>query len=315
MANFTALAAGRHAVLAARGWDVETSGLFGAPPITVVVGEEVHVSLLKALAMLGLGRDRVVRAPVDGEGRMRADALPPIAGPTVVCAQAGNVNSGAFDPIKQICDAAHAADAWVHIDGAFGLWAAAAPERSHLTRGVDEADSWALDAHKWLNVPYDSGIALVRRPEHLTAAMRASAAYLAETTQREPCHYTPEISRRARGIEIWAALRALGRAGVNDLVERTCRYARHLAEDLRAAGYDVLNDVVLNQVLVSFGSDEMTRRVVAGVQADGTCWCGGTVWHNRAAMRISVSSWATTEDDVERSHEAIVRVARQVTSG
>jgi glutamate/tyrosine decarboxylase-like PLP-dependent enzyme len=315
MANFTALAAGRHAVLAARGWDVEASGLFGAPPITVVVGEEVHVSLLKALAMLGLGRDRVVRVPVDGQGRMRADALPPMAGPTVVCAQAGNVNSGAFDPIKQICDAAHAADAWVHVDGAFGLWAAAAPERSHLTCGVDEADSWALDAHKWLNVPYDSGIALVRRPEYLRAAMRTSAAYLAETTQREPCHYTPEISRRARGIEIWAALRALGRAGLSDLVERTCRYARRFAEDLRAAGYEVLNDVVLNQVLVSFGNDEVTRRVIAGVQADGTCWCGGTVWHNRAAMRISVSSWATTDEDVERSQAAIVRAAREVVSG
>jgi len=310
MANFTALAAARHAVLARRGWDVEASGLFDAPSITVIVGDEVHVSLLKALTMLGLGRDRVVRVPVDGQGRMRARALPAIAGPTIVCAQAGNVNSGAFDPMEQICAAAHAAGAWVHVDGAFGLWAAAAPERSYLTRGVEHADSWALDAHKWLNVPYDSGVAFVRRPEDLRAAMSASAAYLAETEQREPYHYTPEMSRRARGVEIWAALRALGRTGLADLIERNCRQAARFATGLRDAGYDVLNDIVLNQVLVAFGDDETTRRVIAGVQSDGTCWCGGTVWHGRAAMRISVSSWATTDEDVDRSLTAMLGVAR-----
>jgi len=311
MANFTALAAARHAVLVRGGWDVEASGLFGAPPITVIVGDEVHVSLLKALSMLGLGRDRVVRVPVDGQGRMQAGALPAIAGPTIVCAQAGNVNSGAFDPMERICAAAHAAGAWVHVDGAFGLWAAAAPERSYLTRGVERADSWALDAHKWLNVPYDSGVAFVRRPEELRAAMSASAAYLAETGQREPYHYAPEMSRRARGVEIWAALRALGRTGLAELIERNCRQAARFAAGLRDAGHDVLNDVVLNQVLVAFGDDETTRRVIAGVQADGSCWCGGTVWHGRAAMRISTSSWATTDEDVDRSLAAMLRVARE----
>jgi glutamate/tyrosine decarboxylase-like PLP-dependent enzyme len=311
MANFTALAAARHAVLASTGWDVEASGLFGAPPITVIVGEEVHVSLLKALGLLGLGHDRVVRIPADGQGRMRADALPSLSGPTIVCVQAGNVNSGAFDPVREICIAAHTAGAWVHVDGAFGLWAAAAPARSHLAKGVGEADSWALDAHKWLNVPYDSGVAFVRRPEHLRNAMTISAAYIAQSGQREPYQHTPEMSRRARGVEIWAALRALGRSGLADLVERTCQHAARLARDLRDAGYDILNDVVLNQVLVSFGSDETTRRIIAGIQAEGTCWCGGTVWHGRAAMRISVSSWATTEEDIDRSLAAILRVARE----
>jgi glutamate/tyrosine decarboxylase-like PLP-dependent enzyme len=276
----------------------------------VIVGDEVHISLLRALTLLGLGRDRVVRVPADGQGRMRADALPALHGPAIVCAQAGNVNSGAFDPMDRICGRAHAAGAWVHVDGAFGLWAAAAPERSYLTHGAAEADSWALDAHKWLNVPYDSGLAFVRRPEHLRSATATSAAYIPQTERREPFLYTPEMSRRARGVEIWAALRALGRSGVADLVERNCRQAARFAEGLREAGYEILNDVVLNQVMVSFGDDETTRRVVTGVQEDGTCWCGGTVWHGRAAMRISVSSWATTDEDVERSLAAMIRVAR-----
>jgi glutamate/tyrosine decarboxylase-like PLP-dependent enzyme len=310
MANLTALAAARHGVLAAAGWDAEAAGLFGAPAITVIVGDEVHISLLRALTLLGLGRDRVIRVPVDAEGRMRAEALPPLRGPAIVCAQAGNVNSGAFDPMAQICEAAHAAGAWVHVDGAFGLWAAAAPERSHLTRGVERADSWALDAHKWLNVPYDSGLAFVRQPEHLRSAMATSAAYIPQTEQREPFQHTPEMSRRARGVEIWAALRALGRTGLADLIERNCRQAARFAAGLRGAGYEILNDVLLNQVLAAFGDDETTRRVIAGVQSDGTCWCGGTVWHGRAAMRISVSSWATTDEDVDRSLAAMLRVAR-----
>jgi glutamate/tyrosine decarboxylase-like PLP-dependent enzyme len=313
MANFTGLAAARHAVLAQVGWDVEAAGLFGAPPVTVIVGEEVHVSLLKALTLLGFGRERVVRVPVDGQGRMRADALPPLAGPTVVCIQAGNVNTGAFDPAKEICAAAHAAGAWVHVDGAFGLWAAAAPGRAHLAAGIGDADSWSTDAHKWLNVPYDSGIVVVRDPQHVRAAMApAAAAYLALTDTREPSHFTPEISRRARGVEVWAALRALGRSGVADLVERTCCYAKRFAEGLQTAGFQVLNEVVLNQLLVSFGDAETTRRVIAAVQADGTCWCGGTVWQGQTAMRISVSSAATTEADVDQSLAAILRVARGV---
>ncbi|MDX1686741.1 MAG: pyridoxal-dependent decarboxylase [Candidatus Promineifilaceae bacterium] len=310
MANFSALAAARHALLHREGWDAEADGLFGAPPITVVVGDEVHVSLLKALSMLGLGRDRVVRVPVDGQGRMRPDALPPLSGPTIICCQAGNVNTGAFDPVGEICAAASGAEAWVHVDGAFGLWAAAAPARAHLVAGCDRADSWATDAHKWLNVPYDSGLVFCRRPEYLARALSATAAaYLPGGEQRKPAHFTPEMSRRARGVEIWAALRSLGRAGLADLVERCCRHAARFAEGLTAAGHDVLNDVVLNQVLVSFGDAETTQRVIAVVQDDGACWCGGTVWQGHTAMRISTSSWATTDEDVERSLQAMLRAA------
>ena len=311
MANFTALAGARHAVLEKAGWNVTTQGLFDAPPITVVVGAEVHPTVLKALSMLGLGRERVVTVPVDGQGRMRADALPPLSGPAIVCIQAGNVNTGAFDPAEPICRWAHDADAWVHVDGAFGLWAAAAPALAHLMTGYEAADSWATDAHKWLNVPYDSGVAFFRDPAALRATVRLQAAYLPPGPTRDPYDYTPESSRRARGIEIWAALRSLGRSGVADLIERTCRHAARFAEGLREAGYEILNDVVLNQVLVAFGDAETTNRVIAGIQADGTCWCGGTVWQGRTAMRISVSSWATTEDDVEQSLAAMLRIAKE----
>ena len=309
MANFTALAAARHAVLARVGWDVEADGLFGAPPVTVVVGAEAHVSLYKALGLLGFGRNRVVTVPVDAQGRMRADALPSLSSPAIVCIQAGNVNTGAFDPAQEVCAWAHDAGAWVHVDGAFGLWAAAAPARAYLTAEFEEADSWATDAHKWLNVPYDSGLAFVRDAEALRVAMAATAAYLAPSERREPDQYTPEMSRRARGVEVWAALRSLGRAGLADLIERTCQYAARFAAGLRAAGYAILNDVALNQVLVSFGEPDVTRRVIAALQADGACWCGGTVWQGQTAMRISVSSWATTEADVERSLAAIIRIA------
>ena len=309
MANFTGLAAARHALLRRAGWDAEAQGLFGAPPLRVVVGDEVHVSLLKALALLGLGRARVERVPADGQGRLRADRLPALDDRTILCLQAGNVNSGAVDPLAEACDAAGAAGAWVHVDGAFGLWAAAAPARAHLVAGAERADSWALDAHKWLNVPYDSGLALCRHPEALRGAMSAHAAYLAAADRREPCHHTPEMSRRARGVEAWAALASLGRRGLGDLVERCCRHAARFAEGLRAAGHEVLNEVALNQVLVRFGDDDATRRAIAALQADGTCWCGGTVWRGRAAMRVSVSSWATTAEDVERSLDAMLRAA------
>jgi glutamate/tyrosine decarboxylase-like PLP-dependent enzyme len=312
MANFSALAAARHALLTRKGWDVEKHGLFGAPAVTVVVGEEVHVSVLKALGLLGLGRDRVVRVPVDGQGRMRADALPPLDDHTIVCIQAGNVNTGAFDPADAMVPLARRAGAWVHVDGAFGLWAAAAPARAHLLAGYADADSWATDAHKWLNVPYDSGIVFVREPQHLRGAMSMSAAYLVSGARRDPYDYTPEFSRRARGVEVWAALRSLGGEGLADLVERSCRHASRFANGLRDAGYAILNDVVINQVLVSFGDSETTRQVIAAVQADGTCWVGGTVWQGHTAMRISVSSWATTDDDVEQSLAAIVRVAKHV---
>ncbi|MGZ6390446.1 MAG: pyridoxal phosphate-dependent decarboxylase family protein [Ktedonobacterales bacterium] len=310
-ANFSALLAARHQVLAQAGWDVEADGMFGAPPITVVVGEEAHTTLFKSLGMAGFGRNRVVKVPVDGQGRMRADQFPGISGPTIVCLQAGNVNTGAFDPASAIISRAKAAGAWVHVDGAFGLWAAAAPTRRHLLEGFDKADSWATDAHKWLNTPYDSGLVFVRDPETLRAAMAVTAAYLPTGTQRDPSSYTPELSRRARGVEVWAALRTLGRSGLADLVERTCRHATHFAERLSAAGYRILNDVVLNQVLVSFGDAETTQRVITAIQEDGTCWCGITRWQGQTAMRISVSSWATTEEDVDRSVEAMLRAARQ----
>lgn len=310
MANLSALAAARHALLERAGWNAEEQGLFGAPPITVVVGAEVHVSVLKALSLLGLGRERVVRVPVDAQGRMRLEALPALAGPTIICLQAGNVNSGACDPVDEICAIAHDAGAWVHVDGAFGLWLAAAPARAHMVRGIANADSWATDAHKWLNVPYDSGLVICRRPEYLRAAMSVSAAYLEQQDVRgEPYHYTPEMSRRARGVEVWAALRSLGRAGLADLIERSCRHATRFAEGLRSAGYQVLNEVVSNQVLVSFGDADTTRRAIAAIQAEGVCWCGGTVWQGQAAMRISVSSWATTEADVERSLAAMLHNA------
>ncbi len=308
MANFTALAAARRALLLKRAWDVERDGLFGAPPITVVVGAEVHVSVLKALGLLGLGRERVVRVPIDAQGRMRVDALPPLDETTILCLQAGNVNTGASDPAHELCAKAHAAGAWVHVDGAFGLWAAASPAYAYLADGFGAADSWATDAHKYLNVPYDSGVVFCRHPEHLRGAMMMGAAYLQATDQREGAHYSPELSRRARGSEIWAALHSLGRSGVAELIERTCRHAQRFAAGLQAAGYTVLNDVVLNQVLVSFGDDARTREVVAAVQAEGTLWAGSTVWQGRTAMRISVSSWATTEEDVERSLTALLRL-------
>jgi len=312
VANFTALAAARHAVLASAGWNVEADGLFGAPPIHVITGEEAHPTLLKSLGMLGLGRGRILRVPVDGQGRMRADALPRIEGPTILCLQAGNLNTGAFDPFEPLIEQAHAAGAWVHVDGAFGLWAKAAPALRHLARGLERADSWATDAHKWLNVPYDSGLAFSRDAHALRAAMAVTADYLpTETRHRNPSDFTPELSRRARGVEVWAALRSLGKAGLAELFERNCRQANRFAAALHAAGYPILNEVVLNQVLVTFGDAQRTRAVIAALQKEGTCWCGATVWQGRTAMRISVCSWATTDADVERSLEAILRIARQ----
>ena len=309
MANLTGLAAARHALLAAAGWDVEARGLFGAPELTVVVGAQVHVSVLKALSLLGLGRERVLRVPVDDQGRLIAAALPAVTGPTIVSLQAGNVSTGAFDPIAEVAQRIAGTGAWLHVDAAFGLWAAASPQLRSLTAGLDRADSVATDAHKWLNVPYDSGLVFVRERRHLNAAMAASAAYLVEGESRDPHLFGPEMSRRARAIEVWAALASLGRRGVADLIERNCRQARRFAEGLSAAGWPILNDVVLNQVLVAFGSDERTRRVIQAIQDEGTCWCGGTVWQGRAAMRISVSSWATTDQDVEASLGAMLQVA------
>ncbi len=315
MANFSGLAAARSALLQRVGWNVEEDGMFEAPAIRVVVGQEVHVSVLRALTMLGLGRSRVITVPADGQGRMRADALPMLDEHTVVCIQAGNVNTGAFDPAKEICARARNAGAWVHVDGAFGLWGAVSPLYTPLLEGVNTADSWAIDCHKWLNVPYDSGMVVVREPEHLRRALSwGSAAYLTQSAGREPWQYTPDASRRARGIELWASMRSLGRSGLREMIERNCRQAKLFADRLRAAGFSVLNDVVLNQVLVSFGSPEETRRVIAEIQADGTCWCGGTVWQGHTAIRISVSCWATTDEDVERCVAAMIRIARPPSS-
>ena len=312
VANLCALAAARHAVLERAGWNVEAEGLFDAPPITVIVGAEAHPSVTKSLGLLGLGRSRVVKVPVDGQGRMRADLLPAISGPTIVCIQAGNVNTGAFDPIAEICRRAHAAGAWVHVDGAFGLWAAATPARAHLAAGIAEADSWATDAHKWLNVPYDSGLAFVREAHALQAAMAITAEYLpAASEYRNPADFTPELSRRARGVEVWAALHSLGREGLAAMIERNCAQAQRFAQKLSAAGFEILNEVVLNQVLVSFGDAARTNRIIQGVQNEGTCWCGVTIWQGKTAMRISVSSWATTDANVDRSAAAIIAVARR----
>src|SRR6266852_5952626 len=311
MANFTALVTARSAILARAGWDVTVDGMFGAPPIQVVVGAEVHASILKALSLAGFGRRRVTIVETDGQGRMRADKLPRLSGRTIVCIQAGNVNSGAFDPAGEICKAAREQGAWVHVDGAFGLWARISQKYDHLTRGFDQADSWATDAHKWPNVGHDSGVVMVRDGAALRASMGITAAYLEPGSRREPMHHTPEASRRARGVELWAALKSLGRSGLCALIERTCAHAQRFAEGLREAGFAVLNDVVINQVLVSFGRPEVTREVIRRVQEDGTCWCGGTVWQGKTAMRISVSSWATTDADVEHSLRAIIRIASE----
>jgi glutamate/tyrosine decarboxylase-like PLP-dependent enzyme len=311
MAHATCLAAARNHVLAQVGWDVEARGLAGAPPIRLLVNGDFHMTLGRAVRLLGLGTDALVRIETDGEGRMRPEALRATladdGGPAIVCAQAGEVNSGASDPFGEICDAASGYGAWVHVDGAFGLWAAAAPAYRHLVAGARRADSWATDAHKWLNVPYDAGLAFVARPDAHRGAFSAAAAYL-PTGTRDAMDWTPEASRRARAFPVWAALRSLGRAGVAEMIERCCTCARRFAEVLgRDPDIEVLNDVVLNQVLVRFGDDDATTdAVLTAVQDEGTCWMGPTTWRGRRAMRISVSNWATTLDDVDRSCEAIL---------
>ena len=306
MAHVTALAAARHAVLARAGWDVEGDGLAGSPKITVVVGAKRHVTLDRALRLLGIGASSLVVLPADAQGRMLVDELPPIDGPTIVCGQAGEVNTGAFDDLNAIADHVAGTDAWFHVDGAFGLWAAASPSLRHLVRGSERADSWATDAHKWLNVPYDSGIAFCAHPDAHRAAMRVTASYLIQPgdDRRDQVDWTPEFSRRARGFTVHAAIRELGAAGIAAMVERSCERAQQFAELLRDGGLEVLNDVVLNQVLVRVPAD-----VVMRVQEDGTCWLSGTQWDGEHALRISVSNWRTTPDDVERSAEAILAAA------
>jgi glutamate/tyrosine decarboxylase-like PLP-dependent enzyme len=312
MANFTALAAARHQLLKNAGWDVEEKGLFHAPEIVVIVGDEVHVSVLKALSMLGFGRNRVIRVPADEQGRMLAEKIPAVTAPAIICTQAGNVNTGTFDPVEAICSKIRNENVWIHVDAAFGLWAAASNEKKYLVRGIELADSWATDAHKWLNAPYDSGVVFVRDKASLFAAMSSTAAYLPSDEMREPFQYVPEMSRQARAIPVWAALKSLGTKGVAALIDRNCRQAARFAEALTGAGFAVLNDVVLNQVLVSFGDAATTQQVIKAVQEEGVCWCGGTVWQGKTAMRISVSSWATTEEDVEQSIASIISQAKRV---
>lgn len=316
MANFTGLAAARHYVLRQAGWDVELDGLSGAPRINIILGDEAHVTIHTALRMLGLGTRSIKNVPTDAQGRMVAAELLNVLrnchGPTIVCAQAGNVNTGAFDPLAEIADSTREAGAWLHIDGAFGLWAAASDKLKHLVAGAEFADSWATDGHKWLNVPYDSGLILCAHPEAHRAAMTVTAAYLVQSDkERDPFEWTPEFSRRGRGFPVYAALKHLGRSGVRDMVEHCCDRAQQIADLLRRhPGVEILNDVVLNQVLVRFNqSDDYTRTVIERVQQDGTCWLGGTTWHNVAAMRISVSNWSTTEKDIELSAQAILRAA------
>lgn len=315
VANFCGLAAARHSLLMKQGWNVETEGLFGAPPIKVVIGEHAHGSLLKALSLVGFGSERVIKVSADDQGRMNANKLPyDIDERTIVCIQSGSVNSGCFDPAKKIVPYCKSKGAWVHVDGAFGLWAGASAKKSFLTEGVELADSWATDAHKWLNVPYDSGIVFVSRKhgtDDLRSAMSIEGAYLVQSGNRIPYHYTPELSRKARAIEIWATLRSLGKKGIAELIDRTCSHAEKFAAGLTKAGYKILNDVEINQVLVSFGTSEATDKIISEVQKDGTCWVGGTKWNGESAMRISISSWATTDDDVNKSLDAILKIAKK----
>ena len=311
MANFTAIAAARHMLLKNMGWDVEARGLFNAPEITVIAGNEVHVSMLKALTLIGFGRERIIRIPVDNQGRMIAENIPKTGGPTLLCLQAGNVNTGAFDPLDEICKNKNG-NTWIHIDGAFGIWAAASKKLKHLVKGLESADSIATDAHKWLNTPYDCGLVFVKNQTALFNSVSSSAAYLPESGKRDPFQFVPEMSREARGIPVWAALKSLGKEGLADMIEQHCAYARQFATGLQKAGYEILNDVVLNQVLVSFGSPETTLSIIKKIQEDGSCWCGGTNWQGQTAMRISVSSWATTEKDVKKSLSAILKIAGSI---
>jgi glutamate/tyrosine decarboxylase-like PLP-dependent enzyme len=312
MANATCLAAARDAVLTRNGWDAAGQGLVGAPPATVAVGAEVHTTVRKALGLVGLGRDRATVLPADGQGRIDPRDLPALSGPAIVCLQAGNVNTGASDPFGPLIDWARNHDAWVHVDGAFGLWAAASPGLRASVAGMAEADSWATDCHKWLNTTYDCGVALVRDQQALLATMQTSASYLPGSAGPDGMGLTPQSSQRARGVEVWATLASLGRDGVAALVEQSSRLARRFADGMRDGGLEVLNDVSLNQVLVSFGSATRTDSVIAAVQDDGTCWCGPTTWQGVRAMRVSVSGWTTTDEDVDRSVAAVRSCAQRI---
>lgn len=311
MANFCGALAARYQLCKQMGWDIKSKGMNGAPRIRLVVGEEVHASMQRALLLAGFGMDDLIKVPTDNQGRMIAENIPELDASTFVCVQAGNVNTGAIDPVKNICVAAKEKKAWVHIDGAFGLWARVSPKKFAMTEGCELADSWAVDLHKWLNVPYDSGLIICRHTEVLQNALSVTAAYLPETTEPDPFFNTPEMSRRARGIDTWAAISSLGKIGLTNLIERCCYLAEKFASILSDAGFEILNEVVLNQVLVSFGEAETTNRIIKKIQEDGTCWCGGTIWKNKTAMRISISSWMTTEDDITTCSKTIIEIAKK----
>ena len=303
-ATLCGLAAARNELLRRQGWDVNADGLFGAPELRVVVGEQAHATVFKALALLGLGRKRVELVPTDDQGRMLADKMPALDGHCLVIAQAGNVNSGAFDPFDEICEHAWSAGAWVHIDGAFGLWAAGSKTKQFLTRGIEKADSWSVDAHKTLNAPYDCGIILCSHREALVTAMQATGSYIHYSEKRDGMLYTPEMSRRARVVELWATLKSLGKEGVEQLVDRLCDHANRFDVELQDRGFRILNEVVFNQVLVACDTPEQTRATLENIQKSGECWCGGAVWNGESVIRISVCSWATTEADVMRTVSA-----------
>jgi glutamate/tyrosine decarboxylase-like PLP-dependent enzyme len=311
MANFCGAIAARYQLCRRLGWDIKSRGMNGSPPIRVIAGEEVHASMQRALILAGFGLDEIIKVPTDDQGRIIAEKIPDLDASTLLCLQAGNVNTGAIDAVKEICLQATEKGAWVHVDGAFGLWARVSPKKSQLADGCELADSWAVDLHKWLNVPYDSGLVVCRDPQVLQNALSVSAAYLPDSVEPEPYFNTPEMSRRARAIDTWAAIYSLGRRGVVDLIERCCSLAELFAAKLENAGFKILNKVTLNQVLVSFGDAELTNRIIKKIQDDGTCWCGGTVWKGITAMRISVSSWMTTKEDIEKSSAAIIRIANE----
>lgn len=306
IATACGLVAGRNEILKRQGWDVASQGLFGAPPVRVILGGEAHATVFKALALIGLGKDRVEKVPVDSQGRMLADKMPELDSSCLVIAQAGNVNSGAFDPFVGICEKARKAGAWVHIDGAFGLWAAASSHLRCLTEGIEMADSWSVDAHKTLNAPYDCGIVMCKNRDSLVSALQASGSYIIYSDKRDGMLYTPEMSRRARGVELWATLKFFGRKGVEELVDGLCERARQFAELLTANGFHVPNEVMFNQVLVAFDTPEQTKAALERLQKSGECWCGGSVWKGEPVIRISVCSWATTPEDVERSVAAFI---------
>lgn len=314
-ANFSGLCAGRNELLRRRGWDVTKKGLYGAPPIRIVIGADAHAAVLKSISMLGLGSDNIETVPSDDQGAMRADQMPKLVEPALVIAQAGNVNSGAIDPIGEVCNRAHASGSWVHVDGAFGLWARVVPSMRALCDGMEKADSWSVDAHKTLNLPYDSGMILCQDRDALMRAFKASASYFQWSEHRDAMNYRPSMSNRARVIELWAVLKTLGREGVQRLVEHLCRNARYFAQLLVEQRFQIHNDIVFNQVLVSCDDDALTAATLKNIQTSGECWCGGSTWRGKSVIRISVCDWATTGKEVERSVRAFVQARDMAITG